>query len=261
MQNIVNENDEKGLGILVRTSSDQKPKLIIEAAHAYTCDEVNEEHVKGAAIGGHLSRLFSAIGYDVTNVLFIDDYNPKFEGKPEILNISEYLEIIAEKGYIPDKIFYESQMISGVEKVLQKLDNNRLLYSHGKNLYFPKGKGANGSGIYLVEDGKYKCALLDSVFTLQKLEMGDVVFNVLEKKWKSQQKNMKKLVDGVLGKGYSSSNIFNHFFHVNGSEKYGMPTKIRENSLISNIEKIMQLASALEDLSEGFDTSMVHRKK
>jgi len=169
-------------------------KIVVEAGHIYTNEQPGLEHEQGAACGKFLSNYLEVFGADVEKWLFIDDYNPKFDNKPEILDVGDYLSALNGWGFPPDEIVYESGLVDHAKDVLEYLQKHCFagLHNNGK-IVLHKGN------IQLYDPGKdeYMCALLDACLYLEKLERSDGCVTVLDQQYSAQQKGtltiLKKL--------------------------------------------------------------------
>jgi len=172
--------------------TNHRPRVCIEAAHFYTNytqQDVEEKCLEGARIGAICADVYAGAGFHVESMLFIDDYNPEFEGKPACcVSEEDYLKQIEEQGFVPDKIVYESELVDMAEEALAQLADAECFEESG--LCFFKG-------LYLKKDGKYSCSLLDGMLTQIKLVDADFAINVLPSGWKSQQENALRVAKGL----------------------------------------------------------------
>lgn len=192
-----------------------KTKIVIEAGHIYTNEQPSLEHKIGATWGNLLSNYLELFGAEIKQWLFIDNYNPLFEDKPQDLSIENYVKELSQTGFIPDKIVYEADLINQAKEIINYLEKKNYAGKHKKDktaLY--KGKVL----LYDSEKDKYMCSLLDACLYLKKLEQADSCITILDKKYIHQQKGtlaiLKKL-DVEVNK------IFPFFYSTKKTEHQG----------------------------------------
>ncbi len=189
-------------------------KIIVEAGHIYTNEQPTLEHQIGAALGNLLSDWLAIFGAEIEKWLYIDNYNPQYDDKPQDLDETDYISLLTAKGFTPDKVVYETEFIEHAKDVLEYLQKKGYagLHNNGKTILY-KGN------ILLYDPGsdKYMCALLDACFYSQKLKQADGCITVLDKQYVSQQKGtltiLKKLdVDTtkIFPLFYSASDSHSH---------------------------------------------------
>lgn len=96
--------------------------ISIEYAHIYTNHQIGREHELSINVLGDLIKNTTAASQTTTLAILIDDYSfpdPTFDYE----NFSVWL---SEKGYKPDVIMRESQLIPLCDEVLQAITNQKL---------------------------------------------------------------------------------------------------------------------------------------
>lgn len=168
--------------------------LIVEAGHIYTHETPNLEHIMGARLGGMLSGYLQVFGADVSKWLFVDNYNPGFEDKPQDLNLQDYVEMISDSGFKPDKIKFEADLVDHAKEAIRFLESkNYAGERHDGKIVLYKG----GLLLHDPEEDKFACSLLDACLYQEKLNEADGCITVLDRKYAPQQKGtliiLKKL--------------------------------------------------------------------
>ena len=189
-------------------------QIVVEAGHIYTNEQPGLEHKHGATLGNFLSNYLELFGADVEKWLFIDDYNPKFDNKPEILDVGDYLSALAEWGFQPDEIVYEAGLVGHAKDVLEYLQKHCFagLHNNGK-IVLRKGN------IQLYDPGKdkYMCALLDACLYLEKMEQSDGCVTVLDQQYAAQQKGTLTILKKLQA---DTGRIFQYFYSTAESLKH-----------------------------------------
>ena len=163
-----------------------EPKIIVEAAHIYTNEQPSLEHQIGAQIGGQISKLLGLLHFNPQKWLFIDNYNPQFEEKPEVLDKDSYIAQLSTWGFTPDNVYYEADLAGRAQEVLDYLVANHYASQHPLTGKFLLGKG--NILLYDPESEKFACSLLDACLYLEKGKQSDCSVTILDKQFKSQQK-------------------------------------------------------------------------
>ena len=99
------------------TNQAQK-EISIEYAHIYTNNKIGEEHKLSLDILGQLYKKEDSVSL----VVMVDDYSfpdPSF-------NYEEFISWLIEKGFKPDLMIRESQLIPLCDEVLKLVKNNKL---------------------------------------------------------------------------------------------------------------------------------------
>jgi len=117
-----------------------KSKIIIEAGHIYTNEQPSLEHQDSAFWGSFLSKYFKKLGAETENWLFVDDYNPKFESKPILLDESEYERQLKKWGFHPDEVIHETELIGQAKDALELLVKNDYAEKCGGKIVLRKDK-------------------------------------------------------------------------------------------------------------------------
>ncbi len=204
-------------------TNEKKSSIIVEAGHIYTNEHPTLEHQVGARWGNMLSNYLALFGAETTKWLFIDNYNPQFEEKPQDLQIADYVGLLSQLGFAPDKVVYEADLVEHAKEVVSYLQKQGYAGEHhnGKTILH-KGNIL----LYDPEHEKYMCSLLDACLYLQKLEQADGCITVLDEQYASQQKGtltiLKKLnadVATIFPFFYSTKDSPLHLF-VDSSNVY-----------------------------------------
>ena len=119
----------------------------IEYAHIYTNQEIDLEHEFSTNI---LQDVFSEFAGTKSLVVMVDDYSfpdPTF-------NYTELNIYLSGKGFNPDLLLRESQLISACDIVLEKINNNKL-----KKTFIN----------YIISNKKYPCSLFIATWYLLRL--------------------------------------------------------------------------------------------
>ncbi len=195
-------------------TNETKSSIIIEAGHIYTNEQPTLEHQISATWGNMLSNYLALFGAGITKWLFIDNYNPQFEKKPQDFEVKNYVSLLSQWGFSPDKITYEADLVGYAKEVVSYLQKQGYAGEHhnGKTILH-KGKIL----LYDSEKEKYMCSLLDACLYLQKLEQADGCITILDQQYASQQKGtltiLKKLganVSAIFPFFYSTSDSYIH---------------------------------------------------
>ena len=189
----------------------KKSSIIVEAGHIYTNEHQTLEHQVGATWGNLLSSYLALFGAEIENWLFIDNYNPPFEEKPQDLNIGDYISSLSQWGFAPDKVVYEADLVEHAKEVITYLQKQGHAGEHhnGKTVLH-KGKIL----LYDPESEKYMCSLLDACLYLQKLEQADGCITVLDQQYTSQQKGTLTILKKL---GTDTTTVFPFFYSTPNS--------------------------------------------
>jgi hypothetical protein len=187
--------------VVERIFNEKKPKIGIEAAHIYSDMTPKEEHFVGARIAANYSNILESVGCITEKLLFVDNYNPKVEGKEQKLDLFQYIRDLTGIGYKPEHIVFEEDMTTFADAILYKLERENKVYKENGLYHLARG------GIDL-KDGKYHCSLLDAAFTMQKLNAYDIAITVLPQTRENidQQSNMHRIIKEC---GYDCNRIIN----------------------------------------------------
>jgi hypothetical protein len=184
----------------------KKSSIIVEAGHIYTNEHPALEHQVGATWGNMLSNYLALFGAETTKWLFIDNYNPQFEEKPQELKIPDYINLLSQWGFAPDKVVYEADLVEHAKEIVAYLQK------HGYASEHHNGKTVLHKGKILLYDPKlekYMCSLLDACLYLQKLEQADGCITVLDQQYSSQQKGTFSILKKL---GADVTTIFPFFY-------------------------------------------------
>ncbi len=221
--------------------------IIVEAGHIYTNEQPCLEHQVGATWGNLLSAYLELFGAETAKWLFIDNYNPQFEEKPQNLNVADYLSSLSQWKFTPDKVVYEADLVEHAKEVvayLQKHDYAGRNYNGKIVLYKCKIL------LYDPESEKYMCSLLDACLYLQKLEQADGCISVLDQQYASQQKGTITILKKL---GANTTNIFPFFYFTPNSPVHASidSSKVcaNEDSNLSFVQPAIDLLQIVSKLS------------
>lgn len=176
-----------------KLNSKKITNITLEGGHIYANETPNESHYTQARLISLLHGHLVKSGRNVKNMLLVDDYN----GKPVSLDVDAYILKCHKQGWLIDEVYYESDMVSMADVVLETLEKIGKLVKE-KNGFTMERAG----GIHLLQSatGKYSCALLDAAFSLIKFKQprAQYIINVLPKKYKFQQARVKKILRTLL---------------------------------------------------------------
>lgn len=197
-----------------------KSKIIVEAGHIYTNEQPTLEHQVGATWGNLLSSYLALFGAEIERWLFIDNYNPQFEKKPQDLKVADYVSSLSQWGFTPDKVVFEADLVEPAKDIIVRLQkqgyagrhHNGKTVLHRRNilLYDPEYRGRNGK-----ESEKYMCPLLDACLYLQKLEQADGCITVLDQKYAREQKETLTILKKL---GTDTTKVFPFFYSTSNSQ-------------------------------------------
>lgn len=148
-------------------------KVSIEYAHIYTNNRIDEEHALSLEI---LEQIAPPNTDDISLVVMVDDYSfpdPTFD-------YNEFLDWLEEKGYKPDVMLRESQLIPVCDDVLQLIEQESLkeqLVEYIKAKKYPCSLFI--AGWYLLRFGILESDSFPKEFTAEKL------INILPSSFKS----------------------------------------------------------------------------
>lgn len=197
------------------TNGKKLSKFIVEAGHIYTNEHPTLEHQRCAEWGNWVSNCLclAPLGAEIKKWLFIDNYNPRFEKKPQDLDITGYIKSLKLWGFSPDKVEYEADFVKPAKDRVAYLQEQGYAGKHHKT-----GKTVLRKGdilLYDPESDKYMCALLDACLYLQKLEQADVCITVLDPQYTSQQKDTLTILKKL---GANTTTIFPFFYSTSNSQ-------------------------------------------
>jgi hypothetical protein len=177
----------------------QSKSVSVEFGHIYTDEDftVEGDHAKTLIAGSTLSQILQQNGYQTSNVLFVDDYNPEVTSN---FSLFSYLEFAADHAAYFDYVVYESDMQSVARAVIDFFCDQNLTVQNRFHLQIPK----KGSLLFTEDSEKYSCALLDASFALIRMQLLEAsALNVLDSTYKPQQKRVRSILSQVshsLGK-------------------------------------------------------------
>ncbi|MDO8481143.1 MAG: hypothetical protein Q7S65_05020 [Nanoarchaeota archaeon] len=232
--------------------------VIVEAGHIYTSEQPGLEHRVGAEYGAQFSAFLQGAGARVQKWLFIDDYNPAIQGKPQSLDEAAYLAALSSQGFAPDSIVKESALVTEAIALLAQLQ------SSGHTRQTREGKTAlskEGVLLYDASTGRHYCSLLDAALYLRKLRGADACVTVLDAQYRQQQKGtltiLKKLgadTSTIAPVFYSTPTALLHP-SVHPSQVFAPGSLMQRIHWISEFFQVMGRAGAVYTLQEAHHAS------
>lgn len=181
------------------TSDKQKPVVCVEAGHIYTDESPTIRHEIGAIVGKNVSNILEGLGVQVQRMLFVDDYHPTTHS----LDLDSYQKLLAERGFVADKVVMESSLNDAAEDVITLLQDKSLIDVKKNGAIILKKTHKKEKDIVLRKSpemgGAPACAALDTALYLKKSESTGVCVTILHDEWKEQQSGVKKVLK-ALGK-------------------------------------------------------------
>lgn len=177
--------------------------VVIEAGHIYTDERPGLTHQIAAEIGGSLIRVLKVAGVVPVGMLFVDDYNP-LSGD---LNIKDYLEVLREHGFNPDRVVMESSMRDPAERLITELSVRELTKVKKDGKVLVKGEDTILLRKSRILGNGPACDALDAALYIQKRKEADVCLTVLPESYRDQQLRVKKVL-ALLGEQVPIINIF-----------------------------------------------------
>lgn len=175
-----------------------KPSIVVEAGHFYANREPDAEVETGTLLGVGVLGFLEQIGAETSTIVFVDDLVNKPEelsGPPNQIFIQAGLDMIANLGFKPKSIVYESQLIAEGGKIISQLEltdktkvyKNRLMLKNG---WVPL-TGKNGDSTIP------SCQALDAALYEQKISEHGGAITVLERSYARQQQQTKLVLEAV----------------------------------------------------------------
>jgi hypothetical protein len=191
LQTFVEANKQDINRILASQSSiTRKSKsnaVTIEFGHIYTDETFTESHAKTLQAGSIMSSLMQDKGYEVSRILFVDNYNP--ESSTDFC-LQDYLEFASDQAAFFDFVVYESDMQQIAQSLIEYFKAESLAVSENDQ----KLKLGSGS-MLLTKPNKYACSLLDASFALLRMQTFNAsALNVLDAHYKPQQRNVRAIL-------------------------------------------------------------------
>jgi len=146
----------------------------IEYAHIYTNNRINEEHEKSVQILSELKGDLDAGDQTFSLVVMVDDYSfpdPNFD-------YEEFSKWLGDKGFKPDLMIRESQLIPLCDEVISLIENGKL----------------KAQITEYIKSKKYPCSLFVATWYL--LRLGHLSFDIFPDELKA-----KKLIN-ILPKSF-----------------------------------------------------------
>lgn len=206
--------------VLQITFPQQPPsRLIVEAGHIYMHETPGLDHHLSATWGSLIAHYLTLWGAEIEKWVFVDNYNPRLEGKPELLNWSEYYKLLQEWGFTPDKTQFEGNLVSAASGLFEQLQKKGKVEQHPSGVFMlSKGKVLLYHPAAGYPDGnKYMCSLLDACLYLEKLAKADGCVTVLSDQYRAQQKGTLTILKEL---GEDTSRIFPFFYAAPSSPAY-----------------------------------------
>jgi hypothetical protein len=210
-----------------------KEKIIIEAGHIYADQNPGEEEIQGAKIGASLSLLFKQAGFEVSNMLFVDNYN----ASQNTLDIDSYVNFLKSLGFNPDKILYEADFQSDAQDIINHLEKQGVIYEDNGIIKLQKKK----IHLYDTAKDKYSCALLDAALYIAKQDSSDSSVTVLPLDYKSQQKNTMKILQAL---GVDTSSLKQKYFQT--PDKSNVSPLNSVDAILDSVNKVPSMSSILD---------------
>lgn len=176
--------------------------VVVEAGHVYTSEVPNHAHAFSATIGADVCAILEKQGHTPEKWLFIDNYNPPLQGKPDVLDEQVYLGLLEQCGFAPDIIVHEADLVPKAKETLEFLVGNGLTKTKDGKISLTCGK--HGLIVLQNSDGRLSCALLDACLYLEKANAGALSVTVLDKPYSSQQEKTFRVLNAL---GYNTSLI------------------------------------------------------
>ena len=125
----------------------------IEFAHVYADENFNKEHQQGVELLLEVKKNIPQHATYVTAVL-VDEYNPD----QKILDIKEYVSILAKMGAMPDFLGFESELALANDEMMKSVDSKiRKEYER-----------------YFANKQKIACSFLVAIWNLMRLGLLDL---------------------------------------------------------------------------------------
>ncbi len=186
-------------------------KVIVEAAHIYTNEEQSLEHAISASIGGAVGYYLTTQGIENAPWLFVDNYNPTFEGKPSLFEVKDYIQSLIPYGFYPQKVVYEADLVVMALDLLQDLIAKGQTWTNRKT-----GKVMLKDANVLLYDpaqNHLKCSLMDACLYMMKREEADAFVTILQQSYESQQQGTKRVLEKV---GFDTTVIVPAYYTFTG---------------------------------------------
>lgn len=177
-------------------------EVTIEAGHIYADQVPGLEQREGFTVACGICKRLSEEGITPRRIVFVDDYNVEKDG----FSLSGYLDFATDCGFVPDNVFWESEMTRHAEALIGKLlEQGQLDNGEGQKLLTVK------QGIKLRHsNGRYTCTVLDTAFHLERFRQFGYNITVLpkcseqnpEQDYADQQRNVRRLLR-ILGNDQS----------------------------------------------------------
>ena len=186
-------------------------RLIVEAGHIYTHETPGPTHQLSARWGSFIVQYLALWGVEIEKWVFVDNYNPRLEGKPNVLEWKKYYRLLQEWGFTPDKTQFEGNLVTHASMLLQELQKKKKVEQHPNGVYMlSKGKVLLYNPAAGYPDGnRYLCSLLDACLYREKLRRADGCVTVLDEQYRAQQKGTLTILKEL---GEDTSRIVPFFY-------------------------------------------------
>lgn len=174
------------------------PSIAVEAGHFYANKEPDAEVETGILLGVGVLGFLEQIGAETSTMVFVDDLVNKPEelsGPPNQIFIQAGLNMIANLGFKPKSIVYESQLIAKGGEIISQLERTDKTRVHKDRLMLKNGwvplTGKNGDSTIP------SCQALDAALYEQKISEHGGAITILEKSYARQQRQTKLILEAV----------------------------------------------------------------
>lgn len=174
--------------------------VCVEAAHIYMDEVPGDEHDFSASLGAQLAKELELADCLVTKMLFVDNINPN--PLEFTLDVNRYRDRLQQKGFAPDIVALEAALELSARNLLESLESSDI---HRKD----DQVFLNHRNILLMDHNRPSCCLLDAAMYVAKLSIFELVITVLQGKYRSQQKKVRKILRAL---GYTHLPVINVYF-------------------------------------------------
>lgn len=165
--------------------------VVIESAHFYAERGLDWLALLGAQIAIDLANVLTGWGAEVEQILFVDDIG-NIGIEPAI---THELAVLAEHGYCPSWVVYESSLVGGGQALIDQLVQSGKTKEHSGRLklkdgFFPiQGKAGKSD--------HPSCEVLDAVLYQQKMQAATGAVTVLPESYFEQQTKTRKILQAI----------------------------------------------------------------
>jgi len=190
--------------------------VLVEAAHVYGYQTLEEMHLHGAQIGAKVVSLVNDLGLAAKAMLFVDDYNWHQQPSPKsyIQNPETFHNAYLEKGFKIDTFAHEAILAAQAEAWVTSYIAEGIFKVNKKGVFLPLG---HDGILWIVKknhlnEAKFTCEALDALCYINKSKLADLLITVLPVHYTKQQDRTKLLLKKL---GYRLP-ILNIYFEENG---------------------------------------------